>query len=97
MLAALRDPSQRALLPEIGLCHGKAGLLQSAFRMAVDARSPALVAELPDLAAHLATQLTQNMTDPELMDGAAGAALALHAVGTSATPASAWDAVLLLA
>ncbi|MFG2059389.1 lanthionine synthetase C family protein [Micromonospora sp. NPDC048930] len=97
MLAALRDPTQRALLPEIGLCHGKAGLLQAAFRMAVDARSPALAAELPDLAAQLATQLAQPMTDPELMDGAAGAALALHTVGTGAAPASAWDAVLLLA
>ncbi|WP_416903503.1 lanthionine synthetase C family protein [Micromonospora echinospora] len=49
ILAALRDPTQRALLPEIGLCHGKAGLLQAAFRMAVDARNPALAAELPDL------------------------------------------------
>ncbi|WP_416903501.1 hypothetical protein [Micromonospora echinospora] len=49
------------------------------------------------LAAELAAQLAQPMTDPELMDGAAGAALALHTVGSGTTPASVWDAVLLLA
>lgn len=98
ILAALRDPTRPALLPEIGLCHGKAGLLHAAFRMAVDARSPVLAAELPDLAGHLTAQLLgEPITEPELMDGAAGAALALHAVGTGTPPMSAWDAVLLLA
>ncbi|MGC4856430.1 lanthionine synthetase C family protein [Micromonospora sp. DT4] len=97
VLAALRDPTQRSLLPGVGLCHGKAGLLQAAFRMAADCRSPALASEMRDLAAQLATQVAEPMTDPELMDGAAGAALALHAVGTGAAPASTWDAVLLLA
>lgn len=98
ILAALRDPRQRALLPEIGVCHGTAGLLHASFRMAGDARDPELAAELPDLAGRLAAQLrNEPMSDPELMDGAAGAALALHAVGTATPPASQWDAVLLLA
>ncbi|WP_434740733.1 lanthionine synthetase C family protein [Micromonospora sp. SH-82] len=97
MISALRNPDQRVLLPEIGLCHGKAGLLQAAFRMAHDARDPALAAELPGLAAQLATQVDEPLNDTELMDGAAGAALALHAAGTGTLPASAWDAVLLLA
>lgn len=47
MLTALRDPAQLNLLPEIGLCHGKAGLLQAAWRMASDARTPHIAAELP--------------------------------------------------
>ncbi|QDY11215.1 lantibiotic modifying enzyme [Micromonospora sp. HM134] len=98
ILAALRDPTRTDLLPEIGLCHGKAGLLHAAFRMAIDARSPALAAELPNLASHLAAQLlSEPTTDPELMDGATGAALALHAVGTGTPPMSGWDTVLLLA
>jgi hypothetical protein len=96
MLTALRDPAQRALLRDIGLCHGKAGLLQSAWRMAAHARDPHLAAELPGLAAHLTAQLTGPVTNPELMDGAAGAALALHTIGTGAAPASRWDAFLLL-
>jgi hypothetical protein len=97
MFAALRDPAQLALLPGVGLCHGKAGLLQSAFRAAIDADDPRLAAELTHLAGRLATQLAEPMTDPEFMDGAAGAALALHTVGTGTAPASHWDTFLLLA
>jgi lantibiotic biosynthesis protein len=97
MLTAIRDPDQRALLPGIGLCHGKAGLLQSAWRMAAHARDSHLAAELPGLAAQLTAQLSGPVTDPELMDGAAGAALALHTIGTGTAPASRWDAFLLLA
>lgn len=97
MIAALRDPAQRALLPGIGLCHGKAGLLQAAWRMAMDAQNPHLADELPHLTAQLTDQLTSGpVGDPELMDGAAGAALALHTAGTS-TIASDWDTFLLLA
>ncbi|GAA4211372.1 lanthionine synthetase C family protein [Microbispora amethystogenes] len=96
ILAALRDPAQLDLLPEIGLCHGKAGLLQAAWRMAPDARTPRIAAELPHLANQLASQLARSMPDPELLDGAAGAVLALHTVGTNAV-ASGWDAFLSLA
>ncbi|MFV2110508.1 lanthionine synthetase C family protein [Micromonospora sp. LOL_015] len=96
ILTALRDPNQRALLPGIGLCHGKAGLLQAAFRMAIDGGNPAIAAELPGLAAELADQLAQPGAGHELMDGAAGAALALHTIGTGTPPASAWDSALLL-
>lgn len=96
VLAALRGPTRLDLLPEIGLCHGKAGLLQAAWRMASDARTPHIAAELPRLATQLAAQLSWPLPDPELLDGAAGAALALHTVGTNAV-ASDWDAFLLLA
>lgn len=101
MLAVLRDPTQRARLPEIGLCHGKAGLLQAACRMTTTSTNPHrvadLAAELPGLAADLATQLTtERPADPELLNGTAGAALALHTTGTG-TPTTRWDAFLTLA
>jgi hypothetical protein len=98
VLAVLRDPVELARLPEAGLCHGRAGLLQAAWRMAADAADGELAAEIPCLAAQLAAQLAQHgCGDPELLDGAAGAALALHTVGTSSAPGPAWDAFLALA
>ncbi|MEV0624154.1 lanthionine synthetase C family protein [Nonomuraea sp. NPDC050404] len=97
MLAALRDPAQLAQLDEIGLCHGKAGLLQAAWRMAADARTSQIADELPALAGSLADDLSARMDDFEFLDGAAGAALALHTVATATAPASRWDAVLTLA
>lgn len=97
MLATLRDPEQLDRLPEIGLCHGTAGLLQAAWRMAGDARTPQIGAELPHLAARLTTQLNGVPSDPELLDGAAGAALALHTVGTATAVTSGWDTAFLLA
>ncbi|SEG94751.1 Lanthionine synthetase C-like protein [Actinacidiphila yanglinensis] len=97
LLSVLRDPAQLQLLDGIGLCHGTAGLLHAAGRMAADATIPGIPAELHQLAARLTTQLAQGITDPELLDGAAGAALALHTFGTGAAPASGWDAFLLIA
>ncbi len=96
LLAALRDRAQLDLLGEIGLCHGTAGLLQAAWRMAADTRNSEIAAELPHLAARLTAQLSQAVPSTELLDGAAGAALALHTVGIGAAPVSGWDAVLLL-
>ncbi|WP_103502965.1 MULTISPECIES: lanthionine synthetase C family protein [unclassified Streptomyces] len=97
MLATLRSSAQLDQLPDIGLCHGTAGLLQAAWRMATDACSPALAAELPHLTTRLISQLNRPLTDPELLDGAAGAALALHVLGTGTAPATGWDTFLLLA
>ncbi|WDQ02217.1 lanthionine synthetase C family protein [Micromonospora chalcea] len=100
MLAVLRDTTQRDRLPEIGLCHGKAGLVQSACRIAATStdpqRSAQLTAELPGLAAELASQLAADtQRSAELMDGTAGAALALHTAATG-TSATSWDAFLAL-
>jgi lantibiotic biosynthesis protein len=98
ILAVLRDPAELGRLTEPGLCHGTAGLLQGAWRIAADAASPQIEAELPRLAARLATQLAQHEDDnPELLDGTAGAALALHTAGTGSAPAPYWDAFLALA
>lgn len=97
ILALLRDPEQRARLNGIGLCHGKAGLLQAAWRMSQTSRNPELAAELPGLAGDLTTQLREAADRPDLLDGAAGAALALHTIGSATAPASGWDAFLALA
>ena len=98
ILAVLRDPAELGRLTEAGLCHGTAGLLQAAWRMAADATTPQIEAELPRLAARLATQLAGREDDnPELLDGTAGAALALHTAGTGSAPEPCWDAFLALA
>ncbi|NRQ30638.1 lanthionine synthetase C family protein [Nonomuraea sp. NN258] len=96
MLATLRDPVQLGRLTESGLCHGIAGLLQSAWRMAADARTPQLGAELPSLASQLAAEISRSAPQAGFLDGVAGAALALHALGTGAVLSS-WDTALLLA
>lgn len=98
MLTTLQDPSQLDMLPETGLCHGTAGLLQAAWRMATNATTGALAVELPHLTDRLTQQLTHlHQRDPELLDGAAGSALALHTLGTNTPPKSGWDTFLLLA
>ena len=98
VLAVLRDPAELARLPETGLCHGGAGLLQAASRMAADAADGKLAAEIPRLAARLANQLAEDRDhNPELLDGAAGTALALHSAGTSSSREPCWDTFLALA
>ncbi|MFD5134007.1 lanthionine synthetase C family protein [Streptomyces olindensis] len=97
ILATLRDPLQLDKLPEIGLCHGMAGLLHAAWRMATETDNTEIAAELPHLAGRLITALDQDDHDPELLDGAAGAALALHTFGTDSAPAPHWDTFLALA
>ncbi|GAA3550204.1 hypothetical protein GCM10022419_033070 [Nonomuraea rosea] len=96
MQATLRDPVQLDRLPESGLCHGLAGLLHCAWRMAADARTARIGDELPNLAARLAAQISPTAPQTGLLDGVAGAALALHALGTGAVT-SCWDTVLLMA
>ena len=98
VLTVLRDPAELRRLTGTGLCHGTAGLLQSAWRMAADAATSEISAELPRLVIRLTAQLAGSREDnPELLDGTAGAALALHAVGTAAAPGPCWDAFLALA
>lgn len=97
ILATLRDPLQLDKLPEVGLCHGLAGLLHAAWRMATETGNSEITAELPRLADRLITALDLVDHDPELLDGAAGAALALHTLGTDSAPAPHWDTFLTLA
>lgn len=98
ILAVLRDPAELDRLTETGLCHGTAGLLQAAWRMAADATTGEINTELPRLAARLVRQLAESEDgSPELLDGAAGAALVLHTAGTGSAPGPCWDAFLALA
>lgn len=97
ILTTLRDPLQLDKLPEIGLCHGLAGLLHAAWRMATETGNSEITAELPRLAERLITALDLDDHDPELLDGAAGAALALHTLGMDSAPAPHWDTFLALA
>ncbi|WP_338598495.1 lanthionine synthetase LanC family protein [Saccharopolyspora sp. SCSIO 74807] len=95
MLGCLRDSNQLDRLAHRGLCHGTAGLLQTAWRMAADSRTPDLAHELPKLVSRLLSQL-RSPDDPELLDGDAGVALALHTAGTGTAPVTRWDSCLLL-
>ncbi len=97
MLGCLRDPAQLARIVDSGLCHGMAGVFQTAWRMAADARTPDIAAELPRLSARLLTQLRSAPEDTEFLDGQAGVALALHTAGANTAPLAGWDACLLLA
>jgi len=98
MLAVLRDPGQRSRLTGPGLCHGTAGLLHCAWRMSADARTPVIREALPGLAADVIKELRQSRpAEPDLLDGVAGIALALHATGTGRAAAPCWDSFLALA
>ncbi|MGQ0774087.1 MAG: lanthionine synthetase C family protein [Pseudonocardiales bacterium] len=96
MLGCLQDPEQLDRLFDIGLCHGMAGLFQTAWRMATDAPTPNLANELPRLAARLLTRFRSAPEEAEFLDGHAGVALALHTAGTDTAPLTGWDACLLL-
>ncbi|WP_322768488.1 lanthionine synthetase C family protein [Frankia sp. Cr1] len=97
MLGCLTDPEQLARITERGLCHGMAGVFQAAWRMAADAHTPDIAAELPRLTARLLAQVRPALGETEFLDGHAGVALALHTAGTDTAPRTGWDGCLLLA
>lgn len=94
LAACLADPAQPGWLDEPGLCHGWAGLYQTAWRAAQDAATPAIGAHLPALAAGLAAH-AEPTGKAGLLRGDAGTALALH-TAAHGEPTSGWDACLLL-
>jgi hypothetical protein len=97
LLRCLSDPAQRARITDAGLCHGAAGLYQTAWRAARDATSPALAASLPHLAAALAKHArAQAAIGPGFLEGRAGTALALYTAAYDTTPTSEWDTCLLI-
>ncbi|WP_327070966.1 lanthionine synthetase LanC family protein [Kitasatospora sp. NBC_01302] len=97
----LHDPSGWNLQGP-GLCHGTGGLLRITQRMAQESASAELAAHLPALAATVAEQLDAALgagDPPGLLEGTAGAALALHAYTRTGPPASdpeEWDAFLMI-
>ncbi|MFC5721397.1 lanthionine synthetase C family protein [Streptomyces gamaensis] len=95
MAECLSDPARLGSITDTGLCHGWAGLYQTAWRTAQDALTPAIGVQL----SYLAEQLTCRAGQHEglgLLEGAAGAALALHTAARDKPPVSGWDAFLLL-
>ncbi|GAA0284423.1 lanthionine synthetase C family protein [Actinomadura nitritigenes] len=95
--ACLADPAQTSTLTCAGLCHGWAGVFQTAWRAARDAITPMLAAVLPMLADRLVEHASAaGNAEPGLLDGSAGTVLALHTAASDAAPLSGWDACLLI-
>ncbi|GEB50977.1 lanthionine synthetase C family protein [Streptomyces cacaoi] len=93
----LSDPGQLAQISDTTLCHGWAGLYQTVFRAARDARTPHLAALLPALRKDLITHARPSVAKGlGLLEGDAGCALALTTVSADRTPTTGWDACLLI-
>ncbi|MEV6033542.1 lanthionine synthetase C family protein [Nonomuraea sp. NPDC052116] len=84
-------------ITEPGLCHGMAGVYQTAYRASLDAANPAIGQRLPALAAALTQHAATRQDDAEgLLTGAAGVGLALETARHNTPPRSGWDACLLI-
>ncbi|MET8139886.1 lanthionine synthetase C family protein [Sphaerisporangium sp. NPDC005288] len=110
---ATDDPTRRAIaenamaecltdqnlqnITDAGLCHGMAGVYQTAYRASIDAANPAIGQRLPTLAAALTQHAATGQDDAEgLLTGAAGVGLALETARHNKPPRSGWDACLLI-
>lgn len=94
LISCLKDPEQLERITDHSLCHGSAGLFQTAWHIAADAHTPGLTAHLAELAERLLTPEPPG-TALGLLEGSAGLALALSTAANE-PPASRWDACLLL-
>ncbi|MFI5863674.1 lanthionine synthetase C family protein [Streptomyces sp. NPDC051546] len=94
LAACLADPRQIDRITGTGLCHGTAGLFQTVWRTAQDARTLGLSVAADELTTVLESQAAEP--DPGLLEGAAGQALALATAARGRPPASGWDAYLLI-
>lgn len=92
----LSDPVQLGRITDTSLCHGWAGLYQTVYRAAQDARTPHLGSQLPALAKALITQAHSELPAAGFLDGTAGCALALTTIATNQAPTTEWDTCLLL-
>ncbi|MEU8238516.1 lanthionine synthetase C family protein [Actinoplanes missouriensis] len=92
--ACLTDP-QLDRFTEPGICHGLAGLYQTATRAAVDAANPRIGQRLSGLAQRLIG--TEMPADRAFLTGRTGVALATEAIRTGNPSITRWDACLLIA
>ncbi|GII91353.1 hypothetical protein Ssi02_15840 [Sinosporangium siamense] len=93
----LSDRRQLARLTNTGLCHGWAGLFQTSWRAAHDARTSEIGAHLPYLTDHVvAHSRPVHERGCGFLDGDAGLDLALHTAARTTPPVSGWDACLLI-
>ncbi|GAA2345127.1 lanthionine synthetase C family protein [Streptomyces kunmingensis] len=98
VLGTVTDSRQLAQLADPSLCHGWAGLLLTADRIASDAIAPDLTGELPALRTHLSNHMVQHAI-PEsagLLSGNAGVLLTLHTLSTNRPSIPGWETCLLL-
>ncbi|CAL9577202.1 hypothetical protein SUDANB95_04920 [Actinosynnema sp. ALI-1.44] len=98
LVASLAD-MQLDRITEPGLCHGMAGVYQTVYRAARDARNPAIGHRLPALATRLAqhaSPLADQRDESGLLTGSAGVNLALETTRHAAPPHTGWDACLLI-
>lgn len=98
LATCLSDDAQLTRITDNSLCHGWAGLYQTAWRAAHDAQTPTISDQLPRLAALLTHHAHAGHHDDRgLLAGAAGLALALHTAAHDTEPISRWDTCLLIA
>lgn len=99
-LAASLTETQLNRITEPGLCHGMAGVYQTAYRAARDARNPAISRNLAALATRLTRQarlLGDQVEEGGLLTGSAGVGLAWETACRTEPPHTGWDACLLIA
>ncbi|KPI17718.1 Lanthionine synthetase C family protein [Actinobacteria bacterium OV450] len=94
LAACLCDDRQLAQLTDASLCHGTAGLFQTAWRAAQDARTPLLDGPVHRLTDALTSH--HAFEDTAFLEGAAGQALAHSTAIHDRAPASGWDACLAI-
>ncbi|WP_328468789.1 lanthionine synthetase C family protein [Actinoplanes sp. NBC_00393] len=93
-IAACLTDTQIDRLAEPGICHGLAGLYQTAARAAADAATPLIGRRLPALAARLtATAPGGNST---FLTGNTGVAIVTETIRTGQPPSTRWDQCLLI-
>jgi len=94
-LAACLTGPQRDRLTDTGICHGLAGLYQTAYRAAADTHNPVIAEQLPALAALITN--AEPGDDKGFLTGSTGVALTTQTIRTGQPSHSRWDACLLIA
>jgi hypothetical protein len=93
----LADPTRLGQLTDPSLCHGWAGLYQTAWRTVQEASTVDLLTGLRLLKDQLTRQATRWEAVPDgLLEGDAGLGLVLHTINTGTIPTSDWDTCLLI-
>ncbi|MFI6100787.1 lanthionine synthetase C family protein [Lentzea sp. NPDC051213] len=102
-LAASLTDTQLDRITEPGLCHGIAGIYQTAYRASLNTCGPSIAHRLPALADRLAQHARplgeedNNQVDAAgLLTGRAGVELALETARRGTPPHTGWDACLLI-
>lgn len=95
--ACLADPAQLGQVTDASLCHGWAGIYQTAARAASDALTPHISGHLPSLAAQLTNHAHAAQCQRDgLLEGKTGFALALHTAAHGPPPIPGWDTCLMI-